>query len=146
MTKELEIPENIAYLKKEGSTELQGSRSSVDQDKQLRLHIAITIVSDPINTFYFEAHDDQMRYFGIRRGSIIIVNKSVEITSGVLVVCSVDGEWLTRKLQVKESETFLCINDGMDASINITGKAIKIFGAVTWTCLPHSRQLNGRLT
>lgn len=143
MTRELNIPENIANSRTIDSDILQESKSSIEHNKQVRLHVAKKIVSDPVNTFYFEAHDDQMRYFGIRKGSIIIVNKSLQINSGMLIVCSVDGEWLTRKLLIKEENTFLCINDSMDACLNITGRSVKVFGAVTWTCLPHSKLLTG---
>ena len=56
----------------------------------------------------------------------------------MLIVGINSDEWLTRKLCVKENGTFLCINDSMDACINITGKELAVFGAVTWTCLPHA--------
>ena len=92
------------------------------------------------HTYYFEADDDHMRYFGIMKGSIIIVDKSTKVGSGMLIVCSVEDEWLTRKLLVSGDNTYLCINDGMEAYMNISGKNITVFGAVTWTCLPHSKQ------
>lgn len=92
--------------------------------------------SNPTDIFYFESDDDQMRYFGIRKHSLIVVDKSIGINSGMIIVCCVDGEWLTRKMVVKGESTFLCINDGMDARLNITGKQIDILGAVTWICQP----------
>jgi len=91
---------------------------------------------NPSDIFYFESDDDQMRYFGIRKHSLIVVDKSVEIGSDMIIVCCVDGEWLTRKMVIKGDSTFLCINDGMDARLNITGKQIHILGAVTWICQP----------
>jgi DNA polymerase V len=72
------------------------------------------------------------------KGSIIVVNKSLPIKGGMLIVCYVDDELLTRKLCFRGNSKFLCINDNMDACINITGKEINIIGAVTWTCLPHN--------
>ena len=81
-----------------------------------------------------------MRYFGIVKGSIIIVDKSIKVSSCILIVCCVEDECLTRKLLITGDNTYLCINDGMEACMNITGKNITVFGAVTWTCLPHSKQ------
>ena len=138
MIREVEIPRNDLIDTLENPGRVSGFISPAEDYRQRRLHIAQRIVNDPTNTFYFEADDDQMRYFGIMKGSIIIVDKSVKVTSGMLIVCCVNEEWLTRKLTVQGKDTYLCINDGLDACLNVTGKTITVFGAVTWTCLPHS--------
>ncbi len=103
----------------------------------MQLHIAQRIISDPKNTFYFEVDDDQMRYFGILKGSLIIVDRSIPVKSGSIIACSVDDEWLIRKLCHRGSQTLLCLNNNFDACVNITGRDIKILGPVTWTCLPQ---------
>jgi len=144
MIREMEIPRNNLIDTLDEPGRVSGFISPAEDYKQRRLHIAQRIVSDPTNTFYFESDDDHMRYFGIMKGSIIVVDKSIKVTSGMLIVCCVDDEWLTRKLCVKGENTYLCINDGMDACMNITGKNVTVFGAVTWTCLPHSKQHNVR--
>lgn len=138
MIRELELPKNAELDTLENPGKVSGFISPAEDYKQRRLHIAQKIVKDPTNTFYFESDDDQMRYFGIMKGSIIIVDRSVNVVSGMLVVCCVDEEWLTRKLLIKGENTYLCINDSLEACINITGKVVSVFGAVTWTCLPHS--------
>ncbi|MDN3588188.1 S24 family peptidase [Pedobacter aquatilis] len=140
MIRELELPKNDLLETLDNPGRVSGFISPAEDYKQRRLHIAQRIVNDPTNTFYFESDDDQMRYFGIRKGTIIIVDKSIPVSSGMLIVCCVDGEWLTRKLLIKADQTFLCINDGMEACLTITGKNLDVFGAVTWTCLPHSKQ------
>ena len=93
-------------------------------------------ISKASDIFYFESDDDQMRYFGIRKDSLVVVDRSIDIKSEMIIVCCVDGEWLTRKMIVQGDHTFLCINDGMEARLNITGKQIHILGAVTWICQP----------
>lgn len=140
MIRELEIPKNEMIDTLDNPGRVSGFISPAEDYKQRRLHIAQKIVKDPTNTFYFEADDDQMRYYGIMKGSIIIVDKSVKVSSGMLIVCCVDEEWLTRKLVIKGENTFLCLNDSMDACLNISGKTITVFGAVTWTCLPQTKQ------
>ncbi|MBC6112691.1 LexA family protein [Pedobacter fastidiosus] len=139
MIRELEIAKNEVLETLDNPGKVSGFISPAEDYKQRRLHIAQRIVTDPTNTFYFEA-DDEMQYFGIMKGSIIIVDKSVQVASGRLIVCCVDNEWLTRKLIIQGNNTFLCINDSMDACMNITRRNITVFGAVTWTCLPHSLQ------
>ncbi|QDW25239.1 hypothetical protein FFJ24_010625 [Pedobacter sp. KBS0701] len=140
MIRELEIPNNNLLDTLDNPGRVSGFISPAEDYKQRRLHIAQRIVGDPTNTYYFEADDDHMRYFGIMKGSIIVVDKSIKVSSGMLIVCCVEEEWLTRKLLITEDNTYLCINDGMEACMNITGKNITVFGAVTWTCLPHSNQ------
>lgn len=144
MIRELEIPKNDVLDTLDNPGRVSGFISPAEDYKQRRLHIAQLIVKDPTNTFYFEADDDHMRYFGIMKGSIIIVDKSIKVTSGMLIVCCVDEEWLTRKLLIKGESTYLCINDSMDACLNITGKHITVFGSVTWACLPYTSQNNVR--
>lgn len=140
MIRELEIPKDNVLDTLDNPGRVSGFISPAEDYKQRRLHIAQRIVGDPTNTYYFEADDDHMRYFGIMKGSIIIVDKSIKVSSGMLIVCCVEEEWFTRKLLVSGDNTYLCINDGMEACMNITGKNITVFGAVTWTCLPHSKQ------
>lgn len=140
MIRELQIPKNNLLDTLDNPARVSGFISPTEDYKQRRLHIAQRIVNDPTNTSYFESDDDHMRYFGIMKGSIIVVDKSIKVSSGMLIVCCVEDEWLTRKLLITGDNTYLCINDGMEACMNITGKKIIVFGAVTWTCLPHSKQ------
>ncbi|RZJ57138.1 MAG: hypothetical protein EOO45_27910 [Flavobacterium sp.] len=140
MLREIEIPrdEGIDTLANPGK--VSGFVSPADDYVQKRLHIAQRIIKDPTNTYYFEADDDQMRYFGIMKGSIIIVDKTIKPVSGMIIVVWVDTEFLTRKFVVKGNSSFLCINDQLEGMLNITGKEVTVFGAVTWTCLPHNRK------
>lgn len=137
MIREIDIPRDEFVDTLANPGKVSGFVSPAEDYAQKRLHIAHRIVNDPVNTFYFEADDEQMRYFGIRKGSIIVVDKSIPIKSGMLIVCCVDDEWLTRKLCVRGDSQYLCINDSFEACLNITGRQLTIFGAVTWTCLPH---------
>lgn len=137
MIRELDIPRDELIETLEAPGKVSGFVSPAEDYTQKRLHIAQRIVKDPTNTFYFEADDNQMHYFGIKKGSIIVVDKSVPVKNGMLVVCCVDEEWLTRKLCTRGNSQFLCVNDNFEACLNITGRQITIFGAVTWTCLPQ---------
>lgn len=113
-------------------------RNRFDNLVQRRMHIASCLVDNPSNTFYFHVDDNFMKYFGIVKGSIVVVDKSIPAESGRIIVCCVDDEWLIRKLCTRGASTFLCINNNFDACINITGKDIKVIGVVTWTCQPHT--------
>lgn len=138
MIRELEIPKNKVLDTLDNPGKVSGFVSPAQDYEQRRLHIAERIVTDPTNTHYFEADNDEMRYYGIMKGSIIIVDKSIQPKSNMLIVCWVETEFLTRRLFINGNSQYLCINDTLECSINITGREIIIFGAVTWTCLPHN--------
>ncbi|MEN0095858.1 MAG: S24 family peptidase [Pedobacter sp.] len=96
------------------------------------------LVNNPSNTIYFEVDNDHMKYFGIIKGSIVVVDKSIEVKSGKLIFSCIDDEWMVRKLCTRGNSSYLCINNNFDACINVTGKDIKILGVVTWSCQPHN--------
>lgn len=144
MIRELELPRDEVLDTLDNPSKVSGFVSPADDYNQRRLHIAQRIVTDPTNTFYFEADNDEMRYYGIMKGSIIIVDKSIQPKSNTLIVCWVETEFLTRRLYINGNSQYLCINDTLECSINITGRDFKIFGAVTWTCLPHYIQKHVR--
>lgn len=137
MIREFEMPRNEFINTLANSGKISGFVSPAHDYEQRRLHIAERIVTDPTNTHYFQADNDEMRYYGIFKGSLLIVDKSIVPSSGKLIVCWVETEFLTRRLLIKGASQYLCINDSMDCSINITGRDIVIFGVVTWTCVPH---------
>lgn len=138
---ELELPDNDTSDTLDNPGRVSGFISPAEDYQQRRLHIAQRIVHDPTDTFYFECDDDHMRYFGVMKGSTIVVDKSVQVTSGILIVCHLEGECLTRKLFIKDDCTYLCLSDSMDAGLNITGRSVTAFGAVTWACLPSGKTM-----
>ncbi len=103
---------------------------------QRRLHIADMIVGDPTNTFYFRVDNDQMRFFNIVKGAIAIVDKSLTVTHGSIVVCHLDSEWLIRKLCKRNGRSYLCIDNSFETCIDVASRQLDIFGAVSWVCQP----------
>ena len=136
MLREIEIPRNEEQEPLENPGSVSGFISPAEDYKDRKLHIAQKIVADPTNTFYFEAMNDEMKEHGITAGTIIIVDRSREIFNGSLIICNVDGEWLNRFIVKKDNQTLLYASRHKPP-INITGKNIEIFGAVTWHCVPQ---------
>ncbi|MET4083152.1 DNA polymerase V [Pedobacter sp. UYP30] len=136
MLREIEIPKNDEQEPLENAGSVSGFISPAEDYKDRRLHIAQRIVSDPTNTFYFEAINDEMKEHGITEGTIIIVDRSKEIMNGSLIICNVEGEWLNRFIVRKNKQIFLYASK-QKPPIEITGRDIEIFGAVTWHCVPQ---------
>lgn len=105
MIREVEIPRNEYFDTLNNPGKVSGFVSPTEDYAQKRLHIAQRLVNDLINTFYFEA--DQMRYFGIMKGCIIVLNKTLPLKSETIIVCCVDDDGLTRKVCTRGNSHFL---------------------------------------
>lgn len=136
MLREIDVPRNKEQEPLANAGAVSGFVSPAEDYKERRLNIVERIVSDPINTFYFEAINDEMKDYGITTGTLLVVDRSKQIRSGMLIICNVDGEWLNRFLVKKGNQTFLHSSKDKPA-IELTGKNIEIFGAVTWHCVPQ---------
>jgi len=137
MIKELALPNTIASQILAQQKKLSSLSISKDNQAKHNLPIVQHLVKNPEHTFYFEAADDQMRFFGIYKGSIIIVDQTLPIKAGSIIVCQVNEEWLVRKYCIRGTQTLLCLNNNFEACLNITGREINIIGVVSWSCLPH---------
>jgi DNA polymerase V len=136
MIRQIEIPRNGDLDSLEDPGRTSGFVSPAEDYVQRRLHIANMIVEDPVNTFYFKVDDDQMRFFNIVKGGIAVVDRSLPVKNGSIVVCHLDNEWLIRKLCKRNGKNYLCINDSFESCIDLTGRKLEIFGTVSWVCLP----------
>ncbi|WP_142526544.1 S24 family peptidase [Pedobacter westerhofensis] len=115
--------------------EVTGFSSPAQDYSEDRLHIVQKLVKDPTNTYYFEMENNDMAFFGITKGALLIVDKSVKPKHGAIVIANVEGEWITRKLFAGDNMRFLTC--GIESqNIPITDEGIVIFGAVTWSCNP----------
>lgn len=136
MLREIDINRNVEQEPIANAGAVSGFISPAEDYKERRLHIAQRIVSDPINTFYFEVIGNEMQEYGIVTGTLLIVDRSKPIRNGSLVICNIEGEWLNRYLYKKDNRAFLYASK-KHSPLEITGKAIEIFGAVAWHCVPH---------
>ena len=75
------------------------AQRSVDLNEQL-------IMNKPA-TFFFRMKGDAMEDAGINEGDILIVDRSLRATSGKIIVGSLDGELLVRRLLQTFNKTFL---------------------------------------
>lgn len=138
MLREIEIPRNELLDTLANSGKVTGFVSPAEDYIKRRLHIASRLVPDPTNTFYFEVDSNDMQSYGIFKGSILVVDKSVTVKSGRVVVCCLDHQWLVRKLFYKGTTKYLCINETLIGSVEVSSKRLEIFGCVTWSCLPQN--------
>jgi DNA polymerase V len=117
--------------------QVSGFSSPAQDYKEDRLHIIQKLVKDPTNTFYFEADNDDLIDYGIKRGAVLIVDKSVAIHDGRVVVAFNEGEWVMRQLTTLAGKRCLVTKNLAHNHISVTAETV-IFGVVTWSCNPLS--------
>jgi len=127
---------NIEMDPLEDAGKVTGFSSPATDYSQDRLHIIQKLVKDPTNTFYFEMENNDMAGFGILKGALLVVDRSVRPKNAEIVIANVEGEWVTRKLIVKSSSVHLVSSLVEEEGIDITNGQVIIFGTVIWSCNP----------
>ncbi|MGC8749967.1 MULTISPECIES: LexA family protein [Hydrotalea] len=87
-------------------------------------------------TFFFRMNGDAMTEAGIHSGDVLIVDRSVPIASGKIIVAAINGELLVRRLQTHFNRATLLAENSRYAPIEITEFSEQyIWGVVT--CVIH---------
>jgi len=102
-----------------------------------RLHIIQRLVKDPTNTYYFEADNNEMSLFGIKRGAIIVVDRTIPVIENKIIVVFESDEWIVRQYIIINGKKCLVTGKKSIPPIYVTSKTI-LFGVVTWSCNSHS--------
>lgn len=117
-----------------------GFPNAAEESVETPLDLNTLLIKHPASTFYMRVDGDSMRDMSIYSGDLIIVDKSLEIRSGDVVVAFIDGEF-TLKQFVKHD------NGGVlkPANPNYPNIVIKedsdfqIWGVVTHTIHAHRK-------
>jgi DNA polymerase V len=84
-------------------------------------------------TFFFRMNGDAMTEAGIHSGDVLIVDKSVPIASGKIIVAAINGELLVRRLQTHFNRATLFAENSRYAPIVITEFSEQyIWGVITY--------------
>ena len=118
--------------------QVSGFQSPAADYTQDRLNILQRLITDPLNTFYFEAESDEMEQFGIKKGTLLVVDRSKKPIGGMIVIAWQDGEWLVRQLITHVKRRYLTTGKEEDPVMEIEEPdGIIIWGVVTWSCCPQ---------
>jgi DNA polymerase V len=111
---------------------VSGFKSPADDYLEGRLDISDILVVDPHCTFYFKMDTNCMSGSGIKEGSLLIVDKSLKASKDSIVIASVQGELLCRRL-VKENDKPVLVSD--NSSLMVTDESgTEIWGVVIAVC------------
>lgn len=68
--------------------------SAIDLNKEL--------IQNPSSTFFGRVNGDSMQDMGIHDGDLLVIDKSLEIRSGKIAVCYIDGEFTLKKIKIEK--------------------------------------------
>jgi len=90
-------------------------------------------------TFFFRMKGDAMREAGIFDNDILIVDRSLKLTSGKIIVAILNGELLVRRFHKNFTSAFLIPENNRYKPINIAELSdFSMWGDVTYTIHPLS--------
>lgn len=119
-------------------SQVSGFQSPADDNKKDRLNVMEKLVRDPLNTYFFESDSDAMQAFDIRKGTILVVDRSLTPKGGNIVIAWADGNWLVRQLRDINGIRDLITGMRNETPIAITADdGMMIWGVVTWSCSPQ---------
>lgn len=121
-----------------GSKVPAGFPSPAADHSQKRIDLTEELVLHPEATFLLVVSGRSMEKAGIFDGDVVMVDKAVEPTNGLIVVAVVDGEFTIKRLYKKgRTIKLLPENDEFEPIEFAEGQELVIWGVVTWTFRRH---------
>ena len=116
---------------------VNGFKTPTSDPREDRLNILRGMIADPLNTYCFEANSDEMELFGIKKGTVLVVERSKIPAGGMIVIAWHKGEWLVRQLIAHLNRQYLSTGKEKGEIIEVAeNTGAVIWGVVTWICLP----------
>ena len=111
---------------------VSGFKSPADDYLEGRLDISDLLIIDPHCTFYFKMSTRCMSGYGIQEDSLLIVDRSLNAINDSIVIASVQGELLCRRLKIEDGKPLLVCDNSVSIVTNET--ATEIWGVVIAVC------------
>lgn len=84
-----------------------GFMSPVEDYKEEKLDLNRYLISNPPASFFVRSTGNSMTGAGIYEGSLLVVDRSLEATSGKIVIAVLNGEFTVKRLLKKGSQWVL---------------------------------------
>ena len=115
-----------------GASVAAGFPSPADDYVEKRLDLNELLIKKPAATFFVRAKGESMLGAGINSGDILVVDRSIHVGVGKIVVCALDGELTVKRLRSKYGELVLASENPNYPDIPLKEEAeMVIWGVVT---------------
>ena len=111
-----------------------GFPSPAEDHLDIALDLNEHLIKHPSATFYIYAKGNSMEGSGIYDGDIMVVDRSLEASSGDVVIVAISGEFTVKHLLIKSKKTYLIPANQDYKSMLITDDMdVQIWGVVIHT-------------
>ena len=100
----LSLPMDIAKVS-------AGFPSPAADNEEVRLDINTYLVRNPVSTFFFPVIGDSMQGADISDGDVLVVDKSIEVRHGHIVIAFVDDQRLVKRLHCRDERVALIVEN-----------------------------------
>lgn len=115
------------------STVQAGFPSPADDYIEGKLDLNELIVRHPAATFFVRVQGESMNGAGIHTDDILVVDRSLEVSNGNIIVAIVDGEFTVKRYVVEGKDVFLVPENGNFSRLKISENSeFQVWGVVTY--------------
>lgn len=114
-----------------GARSSAGFPSPADDYLEKGLDLNELLITNKVATFFMRVEGDSLKASGIRNGDILIVDRSINVTPGKIVVAVVSGELVVRRVESQNGKLVLTSDDAAIEQEVIDGEEIQIWGVAT---------------
>ncbi|MFP4040432.1 MAG: translesion error-prone DNA polymerase V autoproteolytic subunit [Desulfosudaceae bacterium] len=117
---------------REAGAVFTGFPSPADDFTEERLDLNRLVIRHPQATFFMRATGDALREAGVRAGDILVVDRSLRVVEGCLVVAAARGELVVRRVRRRQGRLCLVSAEERLAPLDCDSEtAVIIWGVVT---------------
>ena len=111
-----------------------GFGAAADDYMERGIDLNEQLIKNKPATFFFRMKGDAMRDAGIFEGDVLIVDKSLKLGNGKIIVAVLNGELLVRRFHKNFSSAFLIPENNRYKTINLAEfNDFTLWGVVTYT-------------
>jgi DNA polymerase V len=111
-----------------------GFGAAADDYMERGIDLNEQLIKNKPATFFFRMKGDAMRDAGIFEGDVLIVDRSLKLANGKIIVAVLNGELLVRRFHKNFSSAFLIPENNRFKTINLAEFSdFTLWGVVTYT-------------
>lgn len=140
----LAFPEVVPLIPLMSSSIEAGFPSPAEDYIEEQLDINELVVQHPAATFFVRVQGDSMRDANIHSGDILVVDRSLNPTSGKIVVAVINGDFTVKRLLIEKGNIYLMPENPKFPRIKVSDTDFQIWGVVTYIIHKTSNK-NGKI-
>lgn len=108
-----------------------GTSDFLNMDNYPVLDLNKFLIKNPTSTFFSKVAGDSLKEANVRKGDLVIIDKSLSLRHNDIAVCYVNGEFTLKFVQKHEDEIWLMPANKDFTPIKVTNDDFRIWGVVT---------------